>query len=216
LAKRNVDAVASEVHEGQRSLKNFQPHRDSRAGRCADARCGEPNERTSPMERKRDAEADENRDPISGAPGAHPVGVGAGAAGGAAVGAAVGSVGGPVGTAVGAAVGGIAGGLAGKGVAEAINPTVEDEYWRGNYSSRPYVRGGEGYETYAPAYRYGWESYAAYRGRPFDEVEPDLRAEWERSGRSRELTWDRAKEATRDAWHRVERALPGDADRDGR
>jgi hypothetical protein len=28
--------------------------------------------------------------------------------------------------------------------------------------------------------------------------------------------WDDAKHATRAAWHRVERAVPGDADGDGR
>jgi hypothetical protein len=33
-------------------------------------------------------------------------------------------------------------------------------------------------------------------------------------GKSR-LGWDRAKEATRDAWNRIERAIPGDSDRDG-
>ena len=67
----------------------------------------------------------ENRDPISGAPGAHPVGTGVGAAaGGIAAGAAAGSVAGPVGTVVGAAVGAVAGGLAGKGVAEKVDPTV--------------------------------------------------------------------------------------------
>jgi hypothetical protein len=161
-------------------------------------------------------EVDTNPDPITGAPGAHPVGVGVGATGGAATGAAVGSVGGPIGTAVGAVVGGVVGGLAGKAAAEAINPTVEEEYWRTNYSSRPYVETGSSYDTYRPAYQYGWESYTKYGGRKFDEVEPDLRRDWERSDRSRNLSWDRAKEATRDAWHRVERALPGDADRDGR
>ena len=67
-----------------------------------------------------------NRDPITGTPGAHPVGTGVGAlAGGAAAGAAVGTVAGPVGTAIGAAVGAVAGGLAGKGVAEEIDPTVD-------------------------------------------------------------------------------------------
>ena len=30
------------------------------------------------------------------------------------------------------------------------------------------------------------------------------------------MQWDNAKGAVRDAWHRVERAVPGDADRDGR
>lgn len=65
-----------------------------------------------------------NRDPISGAPGAHPVGTGLGAAaGGVAAGAAVGAIAGPVGMAVGAGVGAVAGGLAGKGVAEAVDPT---------------------------------------------------------------------------------------------
>ena len=159
---------------------------------------------------------DENRDPLSGAPGAHPVGVGVGATGGAAAGAAVGSAVGPVGTAVGAVVGGIAGGLAGKGVAEQINPTLEDEYWRENYRTRPYVMAGEDYQTYAPAYRYGWEARARYGDRDFDEVESDLRGGWERSEWNAGLSWDKAKQATRDAWHRVERALPGDADRDGR
>ena len=107
------------------------------------------------------------------------------------------------------------GGLAGKGAAEAIDPTVEDEYWY-DYASRRYVASGSLYETYRPAYRYGWESYNRYAGRPFDEVEPDLQRDWEQSERNATLTWDKARQATRDAWHRVERALPGDADRDGR
>jgi phage tail tape-measure protein len=80
-------------------------------------------------ERRRAHAQDANRDPITGTPGAHPVGVGLGAAaGGMATGAAVGTVAGPVGTAVGAAVGAIAGGLAGKGIAEKIDPTVEETY----------------------------------------------------------------------------------------
>ena len=55
-----------------------------------------------------------------------------------------------------------------------------------------------------------------YPGREFDDVEPDLRREWERSEWKDGLSWEKAKKAARDAWHRVERALPGDADRDGR
>ena len=160
--------------------------------------------------------ADANRDPLSGAPGAHPVGVGAGAATAGATGAAVGAVvGGPVGAVVGAAVGAVAGGLAGKGAAEAVNPTMEDKYWRDNYSTRPYVTSGTAYDTYQPAYRYGWESYGRYRGKKFDDVEPELRKDWEKTKDASRLTWDKAKDATRDAWHRVERAIPGDADKDG-
>ena len=92
--------------------------------------------------RKVAPKADANRDPISGAPGAHPVGTGVGAAaGGVAAGALAGTVAGPVGTVVGAAIGAVAGGLAGKGIAEAIDPTAEEAYWRENFSGRPYVKG---------------------------------------------------------------------------
>jgi hypothetical protein len=159
---------------------------------------------------------DRNPDPITKEPGAHPVGTGIGAAAAGATGAAIGSVAGPVGTAVGAVVGAVAGGLAGKGVAEAINPTAEDAYWRGTYQDRPYYDRTMSYDDYAPAYRYGWESQARYSGRRFDDVENDMSSNWERAkGRSR-LTWEKAKAASRDAWDRVERALPGDADGDGR
>jgi len=58
-----------------------------------------------------------HRDPITGAPGSHPVGTGVGAAaGGVAAGAAVGAVAGPVGAVVGAAIGAVVGGLAGKAI----------------------------------------------------------------------------------------------------
>src|SRR5437763_1133131 len=103
---------------------------------------------------------DSNPDPITGEPGAHPIGVAGGATGGALAGAAVGAIGGPVGAAVGGAVGAVAGGLAGKGAAEAVNPTEEDAYWRREHTSRPYVRKDTPYETYQPAYRYGWEAAA--------------------------------------------------------
>src|SRR5262245_24209334 len=114
---------------------------------------------------------DANRDPITGTPGAHPVGVGIGAAGGgAAAGAAIGAAGGPVGAAVGAVAGAVAGGLAGKAVAEKVNPTVEDAFWRENYNKRPYVKSGTSYDRYQPAYRYGWEGRSRYAGKRFDEV----------------------------------------------
>jgi len=147
-----------------------------------------------------------NRDPISGAPGAHPVGTGLGAlAGGAAAGAAVGTVAGPVGTLIGAAVGVVAGGLAGKGVAEAIDPTREDAYWRDNYSERPYVQSGSTYEDYGPAYGFGVDTASRYPGRSFDDVEPEMSRQWnERSGASN-LRWDNARDAARDAWNRVSR-----------
>ena len=161
---------------------------------------------------------DENRDPITGAPGAHPVGTGVGAAvGGMAAGAAAGTLAaGPVGTLVGSAAGAIAGGLAGKAVAEHYDPTAEEAYWRDAYAREPYYQSGMTYDDYDPAYRLGWESRGRYSGRRFEDVETDLGRDYEsRRGKSR-LSWDNAKHATRSAWDRVERAVPGDFDKDGK
>ena len=154
---------------------------------------------------KHSSERDANLDPITREPGAHPVGTGVGAAaGGMAAGAAIGTVAGPIGTTIGAAVGAVLGGLAGKGVAEAIDPTVEDDYWRTNYRDRQYVTGDESYDDYGPAYRYGVARYASAGGRPYDEVEPELSHDWGAARGTSRLDWDRARLATRDAWSRLE------------
>ena len=170
-----------------------------------------------------------NRDPITGAIGSHPVGTGIGAVvggvaaaigTGAAVGAATGTVIGPVGTAIGAVVGAVVGGLAGKGVAEAIDPTAENAYWQDNFTSRPYVDGSKSFDDYGPAYGYGVNSYGKYPGKAFDDVESDLSRDWSSSRGTSNLDWESAKSASRDAWNRVsdtvERAVPGDSDRDGK
>ena len=159
---------------------------------------------------------DLNRDPITGEPGSHPVGTGLGAAGGAAAGAAIGSVAGPVGTLVGGAIGAVAGGLAGKGAAEAVDPTAEDAYWRDSYRNEDYYDSDASYDDYGPAYRTGYTGYGEKAGRSFDEAEPALRDTWERTKGNSRLTWEKAKDASRAAWDRVERAIPGDSDRDGK
>ena len=158
---------------------------------------------------------DMNRDPISGAPGAHPVGTGLGAAGGATAGAAIGAVGGPVGMVVGGAIGAVVGGLGGKAVGEAVNPTAEDAHWRSNYANESYVKPGHGYEDYSPAYQLGYSNRAQYQGKSFEQAETSLASDWERTKGQSRLAWQDAKPAAQAAWHRVERALPGDADGDG-
>jgi uncharacterized protein YcfJ len=163
------------------------------------------------------SEPERNPDPITNAPGAHPIGVGIGAAaGGAAAGAVAGAVAGPVGAAVGAVVGAVAGGYAGKGVAESIDPTIEEAYWRDNYRTRAYYDPSIEYEELGPAYRYGWESKLRYQGRRFDEAESDLERGWSNAQSTSRLSWQKAKQASRDAWERVERAIPGDVDNDGK
>jgi len=165
---------------------------------------------------------DENPDPITGEPGSHPVGVGVGtavgggvggaalgagaaaAAGSAAVGGTLGAAAGPVGVAVGAIAGGIAGAFAGKSIAESIDPTAEDAYWRKEFAKRPYYEQGSKYEDYQPAYQYGWESRAKHQGRSYDEVETDLEHDWQQ--RNAKLQWKKARGPVRDAWDRIDRS----------
>lgn len=141
-----------------------------------------------------------------------------GVAGGAAAGAAVGGMTGPVGALVGAAAGAIVGAVAGR--AAKADPKVEDQYWRDNYTSRPYVAQGSTYDDYGPAYQHGVNAYTKYPDRSFDDMEPGLRSDWDSSRGSSNLEWEHARHPARDAWNRVsnatERALPGDADGDGR
>lgn len=160
-------------------------------------------------------ERDLNEDPITGEPGSHPVGAGVGAAmAGAAAGAAGGAIGGPVGAAAGAVIGGIAGGLGGKAVAEQLDPTVESAYWESEYENRPYFDDTVGYDTYEPAYRYGWEGRTRYQDRTFEAAEADLRRDWEKSEYNKSLNWNKAKHAARDAWNRTEKQCADPRNRD--
>lgn len=144
-----------------------------------------------------------NLDPITDAPGAHPVGTGVGAAmGGAAAGAAAGALGGPVGAVVGGVIGAVAGGLGGKAVAESINPTAEEAYWRDNYRLEPYYEAGRTYDDYAPAYRLGLQGRTLYEG-DFVDMENRLAGDWDSRKESSTLTWQQARSASRAAWDRV-------------
>jgi hypothetical protein len=146
-----------------------------------------------------------NLDPITKAPGAHPVGVGVGAAaGGIAAGAAAGTLAaGPVGTVVGAAVGAVVGGLGGKAVAEHFDPTIEDQHWRDNHAKQPYYRSGKEYDAYEPAYRTGWEGRNRNPDLSFEDAEPQLAEDYRSVSGAGGLTWDDARPATRAAWDRV-------------
>jgi uncharacterized protein YcfJ len=144
-----------------------------------------------------------NPDPITKTHSSHVVGTGIGAvAGGAAAGAAVGTVAGPVGTVAGAAVGAVVGGLAGHSIAKAVNPSVEDAYWRENHRRQSFAN-GRSYDDYGPAYRSGYEGYAQYgvKGGTFEDREGDLRKSYEAT--QPKLAWDEARPASRAAWQRL-------------
>ena len=160
---------------------------------------------------KKAAKQDKSRnpDPITGAPGSHPVGTGIGAAigGAAAAGAVAGTVAGPVGTLAGAAIGAVVGGLVGKGIAEKIDPTREDAYWRENHPRQGWAK-GRPYDDFRPAYRIGYEGYSKYgtTGSTFEDREAELRREYELSKSS--VSWDDAKLASRAAWQKFDKKNP--------
>lgn len=152
-----------------------------------------------------------NADPITGEPGSHPVGTGLGAAGGAAAGAAIGAIGGPLGALVGVVVGAVAGGAAGHAAGEKLDPTIEEAYWRQNYSNTAYYQAERNnlsdldYDRdYQSAYRLGYENRDQYPAdQRFEDIESDLGQKWETVKGESRLKWEQAKQASRDAWNRL-------------
>jgi hypothetical protein len=101
------------------------------------------------------------------------------------------------------AIGATVGGLAGKGLAESIDPTAEDAYWRQEYRGRPYVDAHASYDNYGPAYSYGVAAFGRFEGRQFELVEPELAGDWNTLRGRSDLSWDQARPAVKDAWHRM-------------
>ena len=76
--------------------------------------------------------------------------------------------------------------------------------FRADHATRHGAQGG-GYDDYDPAYRYGHglASDARFQGRDWDEIESDVRGDWER--RNPGSAWERFKGAVRHAWARATR-----------
>jgi uncharacterized protein (TIGR02271 family) len=71
--------------------------------------------------------------------------------------------------------------------------------WQSNYASQ-----GGSYDDYAPAYRYGTESRSKYQGRDWNDVETDLRSDWDtRYGSGGASTWEKFKAAVRHGWDKI-------------
>jgi hypothetical protein len=142
------------------------------------------------------------------------------ALGGAAAGALAGTLAGPVGAVVGAVVGALGAGYAGNEIAERVDRKIEEGHWRENFKQRPYVEQDAEFDDYGPAYVYGVDGFIQHHGRSFDDAESDLSRGWSSARGNSRLDWDLARSASRDAWERlsatIERAVPGDSDRDGR
>ncbi|MGJ9416483.1 YsnF/AvaK domain-containing protein [Massilia sp. CMS3.1] len=82
---------------------------------------------------------------------------------------------------------------------------VDDDYYRKHYSATYSSAGGD-YDTYQPAYSYGSQMRQSqmYRNRPWDEVETDLRSDWEtRNAGKTGSTWEDMKAAVRHGWDKM-------------
>jgi hypothetical protein len=143
-----------------------------------------------------------NPDPITDAPGSHPIETGIGAViGGAASGLAVGAVAGPAGAVLGTVAGAVAGGLAGKGVGELIDPTTVDNWIREAFRSESGPPTEDELAAYRRAFRYGLAAQSRYPGRMFREVEDQLREGWEKSGET--VAWAKVWQSARAGFDRT-------------
>ena len=101
-----------------------------------------------------------------------------------------------IGTGVGAGTG------ASAGAARVVNPAAEDAHWRSAFQNETYVKSGNTYDDYAPAYKLGYVGAGFHHG-DFASAEPHLASQWESAKGNSKLTWQEAKEAVRAAWHRA-------------
>jgi uncharacterized protein (TIGR02271 family) len=78
----------------------------------------------------------------------------------------------------------------------------DDADFRRHFQQR-YGASGASYSDYGPAYEYGYANAndPTYRNRSFDEVEPDLRTDYER--RYPNNTWEKVKDSVHYGWDRV-------------
>jgi len=81
----------------------------------------------------------------------------------------------------------------------------DDAYYRQHWQSN-YGASGGSYEDYAPAYQYGSQMARSgnYRGRPWNDVENDLRSGWDaRNTSGGPSTWEKFKSAVQHGWDRM-------------
>ena len=81
--------------------------------------------------------------------------------------------------------------------------------------SKPGAGGTNAVNTIIVDFR-GYDTYGEYRGQKFDDVEMELERKWDATRADSRLGGPEARGAVKDGWHHIERALPGDFDRDGR
>jgi uncharacterized protein (TIGR02271 family) len=80
----------------------------------------------------------------------------------------------------------------------------DDSYFRNHFQSN-YAANGGSYDSYAPAYGFGSQmgTDPRFRGRQWNDVEGDLRSDWESRNAGSGSTWETMKAAVRHGWDRM-------------
>lgn len=153
------------------------------------------------MDRHRKGEPDEVRDKHPGA--GEQAGEGVGGIGGTLLGAAIGSAAGPVGTIVGGIAGAAGGWWAGEKAGRALEDMGDHEpEYRKHYEANKAER--LTYDDARVGYTVGHMAgrNPDYKGRKFDDVEPDLRRGWTKT----ELEYDAMRPYVRHGYERTSRS----------
>ena len=123
---------------------------------------------------------------------------------GAVTGMSLGAIGGPVGLVIGGIAGAVGGWWAGHGIAEAIS-NDDDDYFRQDYERSAAQRADRAYEHVRPAYIAGHLAgrNPDYRGRSFEDVEPDLAGGWSSDVVRQSGEWSAVRGHARSAFQRA-------------
>jgi len=87
---------------------------------------------------------------------------------------------------------------------EPLESLAHEEYWRESFAHEPYVKAGQDYDYYATGFRTGWEGRARYSGQRFEDVEDELREEYEARRTGAQAGWDEGRAAALAAWKRID------------
>jgi len=81
--------------------------------------------------------------------------------------------------------------------------TAQDAYWQQHYGQQPYAA-NQNYQTYQPAYQYGYTLYQQNKGKPFSQLDQSLVGQgWNNAQGNSNLSWNQAQQATQDAYNRL-------------
>ncbi len=144
----------------------------------------------------------------------HILGAGGAALLGGAIAGAIGwFAGGPIGLTIGAVIGGVLGAVIGNRMSEAADPRDDLGHFQQIYKTLPHYVDGYDWHDYAPAYRYGLDTYARHTGQALASVESQLQGGWEAASRfGSRLTWAQARPAVAYAWESLDHARARETD----